>query len=140
MCDAYDSATLTAVAVEARPTIVVNFLTDLAGKDFAANSRIRSEVGPNVVAAAQAAGARRLVVESISFGAGDIAVDVLERSAIESGLDAVVLRFGILWGPGTWYEAEPDDELPHVHIDEAGARASQLLFDAAPGIYRIGSE
>jgi nucleoside-diphosphate-sugar epimerase len=138
VCDVYDTAALTRVAVEAQPEIVVNFVTDLAAMDFAANSRVRREGGPNVVAAAQAAGARRLVVESISFSSPvDDATTMLERSALESGLDALVLRFGLLWGPGTWYDVEPDDDLPHVHIEEAGRRAAELLFDAAVGVQVI---
>jgi uncharacterized protein YbjT (DUF2867 family) len=137
VCDVYDADALTQVALDARPEIVVNFLTDLGARDSAANSRIRREGGPNVVAAAQAAGARRLVVESISFRPGDEAVEVLERTALMSGPDAVVMRFGLFWGPGTWYESEPDDERPHVHIAEAAKRAAELLFDAAPGVYVI---
>ena len=137
ICDVYDTDALKQVAVEARPEVVVNFLTDLGVRDSAANSRIRREGGPTVVAAAQAAGARRLVVESISFRPGDPAVEILERSALESGLDTLVLRFGLFWGPGTWYESEPDDERPHVYITEAAKRAAELLFDAAPGVYVI---
>lgn len=137
VCDVYEPAALTALAVEEQPEVVVNFLTDLAARDFAANRRIRREGAPNIVAAAKAAGARRLVVASISFGAGDEAVETLERTALESGLDAVVLRFGLFWGPGTWYESEPNDGLPPVHIDEAARRAADLLFDAAPGVYVV---
>ena len=62
----------------------------------------------------------------------------LERGALESGLEAVVLRFGLFWGPGTWYESEPDDERPHVHVDEAGRRAAEMLFQAPPGVHEIG--
>jgi hypothetical protein len=82
---------------------------------------------------------RRLVVESTAFGAGDEAVEVLERSALDSGIEAVVRRFGLFWGPGTWYESEPDDDLPHVHIDEAGSRAAAFLFEAPPGIHAVVS-
>jgi nucleoside-diphosphate-sugar epimerase len=138
VCDVYDTRALTELAVETRPTVVANFVTDLAGRNCAANRRIRREGGRNVVAAAQAAGARRLVVESISFGAGDKAVVALEHTALASGLETVILRFARLWGPGTWYEAEPDDDREYVHIDVAGRRAAELLFDAAPGTYTIG--
>jgi len=140
VCDAYDASALAGLAVEAHPEIVVNLLTDLAAGDLAVNRRIRSVCGPNVVRAAQAAGARRLVVESISFGAGDEGVETLERSALESGLEAVVLQFGLFWGAGTWYETEPDDGRPYVHVEEAGRRAAELLFDAPPGIHVVGPE
>lgn len=135
VCDVYDRAALVEVAAEARPRVVANFLTDLKDRDFTANDRIRSEVAPVVVAAAEAAGAERIVVESISFAVNDEAVDVLERSALASVLQAVVLRFGLFWGPGTWYASEPDDDRPHIHVEEAGRRAAELLFGAAPGIY-----
>jgi nucleoside-diphosphate-sugar epimerase len=139
VCDVYDHVALTELMVGAQPDLVVNFLTDLSSMDFAATSRIRHEGGPKVVSAARAAGARRLVVESIAFAAGDGAVDLelFESSALESGLEVVVLRCGLFWGPGTWYETEPDDDLPHVHIEDAGRQAMQLLFDAAPGVYEL---
>lgn len=48
-----------------------------------------------------------------------------------------MLRFGLFWGPGTWYETVPEDELPHVHVAEAARRAAELLFAAAPGIHVV---
>jgi nucleoside-diphosphate-sugar epimerase len=137
VCDVYDAAAIAELAVRTRPGIVANFLTDLAAGDLEANSRIRREGAPNVVAAARAAGARRLVVESIAFGAGNEAVESLERGALESGLEAVVLRFGLFWGPGTWYAAEPDDGRPSIHVADAGRRAAELLFDASPGVHEV---
>lgn len=138
-CDVYDPGALERLAVAARPEIVVNFLTDLAEGPGPANSRIRVEGGPVVVAAAVASGARRLVVESVAFeltGAGGAAIAALERGALTSGLEAVVLRFGRLWGPGTW---APDSapEPPAVHVDEAGRRAAELMVASPPGIYEI---
>lgn len=136
LCDVYDGAALRRLAEDVRPEVVVNFLTDLAGRDFDANARIRREGGANVAAAARASGARRLVVESVAFplaGEGGAAVEALERGALESGLEAVVLRFGLLWGPGTWH-AEPGEG--RVHVAEAGRRAAELL-DAAPGVYVV---
>lgn len=140
VCDVFDAVALTDLAVRTRPDMVVNLLTDLAARDFIANSRIRLEGASNVVAAARVAGARRLVVESIAFGAGDEAVEALESTTLRSGLEAVVLRFGVFWGPGTWHESEPDDDLPHVHVEEAGRRAAELLFDAATGVYVVGPD
>jgi uncharacterized protein YbjT (DUF2867 family) len=136
VCDVYDANGLMQLTRETHPEIVANFLTDLGDRDLDANRTLRREGGPNVVAAAEAAGARRLVVESIAFGAGDPGVEALERGALESGLEAVVLRFGLFWGPGTWY-AEPDAGRASVHVDEAGRRAAELLFDAPPGVHEI---
>lgn len=138
VCDAYDADALRRLAEQVRPELVVNFLTDLAGEDFDANARLRRRGGANVVAAARAAGARRLVVESVAFpleGEGGAAVEALERGALESGLEAVVLRFGLFWGPGTWHQ-EPGEG--RVHVADAARRAAELL-DAAPGVYVVGS-
>lgn len=141
VCDAYDRDGLERVARAARPDTVVNFLTDLAGGVGPGNARIRREGGANVVAAARAAGARRLVVESVSFPlppAGAEAVAALERGALESGLDALVLRFALLWGAGTWHAEPPEDS--SVHVDEAGRRAAELVLRGEPGVYEIESD
>lgn len=138
VCDVYDRETLAGAARGMRPEIVVNLLTDLAGGIGPGNDRIRREGGPNVVDAAREAGARRLVVESVSFplpGAAGEAVAALEQGALASGLEALVLRFALLWGPGTWYERAPDG--PAVHVGEAGLRAADLVLHGAPGVHEI---
>jgi nucleoside-diphosphate-sugar epimerase len=137
IADVYAPGAVARVARAFAPDVVVNFLTDLAGGPGPANSRIRATGGPVVVEAAVAAGARRLVVESIAFetstasAAAVAALEALEAGARASGLEAVVLRFGRLWGPGTWDDTAPAP--PSIHIAEAGRRAAQLLVSAAPG-------
>jgi uncharacterized protein YbjT (DUF2867 family) len=137
IADVYEPGAVARVARAFTPDIVVNFLTDLAGGRGPANSRIRREGGPVVSGAAHACGARRLVVESIAFDTGvatsTAAVDALEQDAFASGLEALVLRFGRLWGPGTWDAAAPAP--PAIHVDEAGRRAAALIVDGAPGIH-----
>jgi nucleoside-diphosphate-sugar epimerase len=126
------------VAQRARPDVVVNFVTDLSSGDSDANNQVRREGGSNLVKAAIAAGAVRLVVESVSFSLGRAAADALlhmERTALEAPLDVVILRFGRLWGHGTWYKEPPGRDA--VHIDEAGAQAAKLLTSAAAGTYVI---
>jgi nucleoside-diphosphate-sugar epimerase len=140
VCDVYERGALERVARGCAPEVVVNFLTDLAGGVGPANSRIRSEGGPIVVAAARAAGARRLVVESIAFGssaASEAAVAALEAGALGSGLEALVLRFGRFWGPGTWSDVE--SPAPAVHVAEAGRRAAALIVDGAPGVHLVAA-
>lgn len=139
VCDVYDPGALERLALARRPEVVVNFLTDLAGGPGPGNNRIRRDGGPIVVAAARAAGARRLVVESLAFDAGPAAtaaVAALEDGARASGLEALLLRFGRLWGPGTWDATPPP--APAVHIDEAGRRAAELILAGAPGVHVIG--
>ena len=141
LCDVYDAGALERLARACAPEVVVNFLTDLAGGVGPANSRLRLEGGPVVVAAARAAGARRLVVESIGFpagGASTAAVAALEAGALGSGLEALVLRFGRFWGPGTWAESAAP-EAPSVHVDEAGRQASALIVTGAPGVHVVAS-
>ncbi|HSZ84290.1 MAG TPA: NAD-dependent epimerase/dehydratase family protein [Polyangia bacterium] len=140
--DVYEPEAVARVARAFAPDVVVNFLTDLAGGRGPGNSRIRREGGPVVSAAARACGARRLVVESVAFDPGvatsTAAVESLEEDARAPGLEALVLRFGRLWGPGTWDAAPPAP--PAIHIDEAGRRAASLIVDmgAAPGVHVLG--
>jgi nucleoside-diphosphate-sugar epimerase len=138
LCDVYDYPALLRIAREAQPEVVVNFLTDLAAGSVEANARIRGEGGANVAAAAEAAGAARLVVESVAFPLEDEAaqaVEELERTAREFPGEGLVLRFGRLWGPGTAYvtPAEP----PTTHVERAGAEAARLALDGPPGTYRL---
>ncbi|HEV8245866.1 MAG TPA: hypothetical protein VGP93_08855, partial [Polyangiaceae bacterium] len=86
----------------------------------------------------KACGARRLAIESVAFtlpGASGDAVSALELGARSSGLETLVLRFGQLWGPGTWSASAPQP--PAVHIEEAGRRAAELVLRATPGTYVI---
>lgn len=140
VCDAYDGESVAHVTRTVQPEIVVNFLTDLARGPGPANSRIRREAAPNVTAAARGAGARRLVVESIAFPTADsqAAVEALEHDALTSGLEALILRFGRLWGPGTWNSdrAEP----PAIEIGEAGRRAAALIAGSSTGVVVVADE
>jgi nucleoside-diphosphate-sugar epimerase len=138
VCDVYDSDALRQVTRRARPHIVVNFLTDLASGIGDANNRVRREGASNLVSAAVAAEARRLIVESVSFpleGDSADALEQMERTALGAPLEVLILRFGRLWGHGTWYGERPGGDA--VHIDEAGARAAVLLTSAPPGTYVI---
>ncbi|WP_406863935.1 NAD-dependent epimerase/dehydratase family protein [Streptomyces sp. HUAS MG47] len=123
--DALDADGLRAAVAAAAPDAVVHQLTDLSAADGAANDRLRREGTRNLVDAAEAAGVERLVAQSISWtyapGAGPAGesvpldgTDALPRARIVAGAraleeqaaelpGAVVLRYGILYGPGTWY-------------------------------------
>lgn len=138
VCDAYDARALTAAIKHFAPEVVVNLLTDLAGGPGPANARIRREACPNVTAAARESGARRLVVESIAFVTSresDAAVQVMERDALGFEPSVVVLRFGRLWGPGTWYPAPPTP--PRIQIVAAGRRAAEQIVGAATGALEL---
>jgi nucleoside-diphosphate-sugar epimerase len=139
VCDVYDYERLLHVAEETKPQVVVNFLSDLSSGVGDANNRVRREGGSNLARAAVAVEARRLVVESVSFrleGSARTALEEMERNALISPLEVLILRFARLWGPGTWYSEPVPDA---VHIDEAGAQAANLLVSAPPGTYVIAS-
>jgi nucleoside-diphosphate-sugar epimerase len=135
VCDAFDAAGLSAAVAAARPEVVVHALTALPPKfnpkaDYlAATNKVRSEGTRNLVAAARAAGARRIVAESVAFfyepegdwvkdeearlfvdppgrfAAGAKALRELEGGVLGAeGVEGLVLRFGWFYGPGTYYD------------------------------------
>jgi hypothetical protein len=61
---------------------------------------------------------------------------VMERIALASSLEVLILRFARLWGPYTWH-SEPGGDA--IHVEEAGAQAAKLLTSAPPGTYVIES-
>src|SRR5205823_4702381 len=123
----------TAAVVEFGPEMVMHQLTDLPddveqlGEFSARNDRMRTEGTRNLLAAARAAGAPRFLAQSIAWrppGRGEI-VDEHERLVLDAG--GVVIRYGQLYGPGTFYEDQVPSQ-PRVHVDEA-ARATVPLLD-----------
>jgi len=136
IADAFDADGVRAAVVAARPEVVVNQLTDLPAaidprkyeQAMVGTSRLREEATPILARAAQAAGARRLVSQSVSFllrpdGARVVDEDApvwdppppsatgalrstmaLEHTTLEAeGLEGLVLRYGFFYGPGTTY-------------------------------------
>lgn len=55
-----------------------------------------------------------------------------------SGLDAVVLRYGLLYGPGTWRETSGNK--PGLHVDAAAHAALLAITHGAAGIYNIADD
>jgi hypothetical protein len=104
-----------------------------------ANARIRREGTRNLLAGVRAAGAGRFLAQSVAWplpGDAGAAVEELERSILEAG--GVVLRYGALYGPGTYYEHDPPPP-PRVHVDEAARRTVEGL-DAPSGVVAIVEE
>jgi nucleoside-diphosphate-sugar epimerase len=121
VADALDGDALTAAVREARPTHVIHQLTALpatgvrAARDLDATNRLRIDGTRNLIAAAVAAGARRLVVGSFAplmadtsavppgVQAGVDAVRSMESQALDAArrcaIEAVVLRYGLFYGP-----------------------------------------
>lgn len=142
VCDVFDrEATMAAVTAFA-PDVVVHQLTDLPDERellpefFAANSRVRREGTRNLVDAARAAGARRLLAQSVAWslpGEGGIAVTEHETMVLEFG--GVVVRYGQFYGPRTYHEHDRPDP-PRVHVHDAARRTLDLV-DAPSGIVVI---
>jgi nucleoside-diphosphate-sugar epimerase len=146
--DVFDAAALERAVISVRPQTIIHQLTDLpAGLDPARmaeavlrNARIRSEGTKNLVAAALAAGTRRLISQSIAWRAQGVTaegVQALERLTLESPpLEGIVLRYGRLYGPGTGREAG-GGEMP-LHVDAAASAALLALEKGRGGtIYNI---
>lgn len=135
VCDVFDAGALEKAAVAAAPQAVIHALTALPQEfdprsDYLApTNRVRTEGTRNLLAAARAAGARRVIAESVAFfyepegdwvkdeeaplfhapegrfAAGQEALVELEREVLDApGMDGVVLRCGWLYGPGTYYD------------------------------------
>lgn len=165
--DVFDAAALKATVAAARPEVVIHQLTDLSAKDMSEarekNARIRIEATPNLMRAAQAAGAKRVVAQSIAFAyapgkepLGEDAplnlasedaiarrsaegVAALEHAVLQTpGVEGIVLRYGRLYGPGTWSGAPP--EKSPLHIDAAAYAALLALTHGAAGIYNIAGD
>jgi uncharacterized protein YbjT (DUF2867 family) len=139
VCDVFDAARLRQAVGAFGADAVVHELTDLPDDErelpryVSANARIRREGTRNLLDAAREAGVDRFLAQSVAWTLpveGALAVRELEEAVLGAG--GVVLRYGRLYGPGTYYEDDPPAP-PRVHVDEAAERTAQLL-DARPGI------
>jgi nucleoside-diphosphate-sugar epimerase len=136
VCDVFDAAALEEAVVSFGPEALLDELTDLPDDaallpEFRdANARIRREGTRNLLAAAQAAGAKQFLAQSTAWripGEGGATVDDLERLVLEAG--GVVLRYGRFYGPGTYYEQSPPRRRASTSTRrrDAPCRRSQFL-------------
>lgn len=168
--DVFDGKTLHDAVARARAEVVIHQLTDLPqvfdparrGDMLIRNARLRIEGTANLVAAARAAGAARLISQSIAFiyadgpephaesdplaPAGGDDLDALTSRGVRSledatlktpGIAGIVLRYGRLYGPGTWNT--PNAPAP-LHVDAAAQAALLALSRGAPGIYNVAED
>lgn len=168
--DVFDAAALRDALVRIAPWGVIHQLTDLP-KDLdparmaeaaVLNARVRTEGTRNLVAAAQAAGAKRLVAQSIAWayapgpkpfteaqpldieaeGARRISVGgvaALEQSVMGAqGMTATVLRYGQLYGPST-STGTPKGPSP-LHVEAAARAALLALQRSTGGIFNIAED
>jgi nucleoside-diphosphate-sugar epimerase len=167
LVDVFDAEILSQAIEAVRPDVIVHQLTDLPknldpdlmGGAIVRNARIRDEGTRNLVGAANVAGVRRLVAQSIGWayapglephaesdpldaGAqGDRGITVRGVIALEGltlkspPLEGLVLRYGRLYGPGT-HSDKPSNSVP-VHVDAAAYAAVLAIDRGQPGIYNI---
>lgn len=142
----YDAGALKDAVVAFGPDVVIHELTDLPDDasrlpDFTeSNARIRIEGTANLIEAARAAGATRLLAQSLAWqlppGAGADGVAALERMVTEFG--GTVLRYGQFYGPDTFHPDRVPAE-PRVLVETA-ARHTVAAIDLPPGILVITDE
>jgi nucleoside-diphosphate-sugar epimerase len=189
IADVFDADAVKAVIGRAQPEVVIEQLTALPktytresmSAAAAFNQRIRLDGGANVLAAAQAAGVRRYLRQSIAFwgipGPGlaneetplisdaspGTAADARVISEIEqrllgaSNIEAIVLRYGFFYGPGTWFAPDGDvagqvrqRQFPIVgngdgvwswlHIDDAAIATVAAAERGKRGVYLIAND
>ena len=163
VADALDPGPLAAAVKLAAPDVVMHQLTDLTSGTSASNAVLRARGTRHLMDAAHGAGVGRVISQSIAWayaaGCGPAAEQTpLDLGAAEPRLTTirgiaaleqmtqeapqwVVLRYGILYGPDTWYEPRGgkaadaragrllagDDVTSFVHVDDAAAAAVQAL-------------
>ena len=140
VADVFDADAVQAVVKRAQPEVVIEQLTALPrtysreSMNAAAplNRRLRLDGAANVLAAAQAAGVRRYLRQSVAFwavpgpGLADeetplaidaspaVAADARVVSELEQRLlrapniHGIAVRYGFFYGPGTWFNPDGD--------------------------------
>jgi nucleoside-diphosphate-sugar epimerase len=169
--DMLDEAAVREAVAEVRPDAIIHQLTDLAEEDFAANSHLRIVGTRNLVAAARDAGVELMIAQSIAWLYRQGSEPAVESEPLDPKLPpsegvialeeavatmprGVVLRYGALYGPGTWYA--PDGAIADrvrngdmklspawtsfVHVDDAAAAALAALDWPAGAINIVDDE
>lgn len=169
------------VAIEQLTALPKTYNSKSMSATAALNQRIRIEGGANVLAAALAAGVRRYLRQSIAFwgipGVGlaneetPLVLDAspavvadartvaeLERLLLKTpNLEGIILRYGFLYGPGTWFASDGDvanqvrqQQFPivgtgtgvwsWVHVEDAAAATVTAVERGSSGVYLIADD
>jgi nucleoside-diphosphate-sugar epimerase len=146
---------------------------------FDANNRVRTEGTRILVDVALATGADRIMAQSIAFAYaptgervkaedaalfidapppfGDAVAAIVEHERLvtsTAGIEGLVLRYGMLYGPGTYYDRRGSTaaaiiagRVPLIegatslyswlHVEDAASAAVAALERGAPGIYNV---
>jgi nucleoside-diphosphate-sugar epimerase len=158
--DMFDAEAVRRAVMHARPEVVIHQLTDLPqafdpalmAEARVRNARLREVATPILMQAARAAGAARAIAQSICFAYApgsrphletdpidQPSLRALEAAALETpGISGIVLRYGRLWGPGTWSETAVGSS--PLHVDAAAHAAFLAVTRGAPGVYHIAED
>jgi nucleoside-diphosphate-sugar epimerase len=126
------------------------------------NARLRREGTANLVRAARAASVVRVVAQSIGWAYAPKDGPFIETDPLDTGatgtraitvsegvipletavlahseLEGIVLRYGQLYGPGTW-SSEPNGTAP-LHVDAAAYAAFLAIGHGAAGAYNVAN-
>jgi nucleoside-diphosphate-sugar epimerase len=146
---------------------------------YAANNRVRREGTANLLSAARGAGVRRFLVQGAAYwyaptggavkteeaplyldapepiGPAIKTIKEVEDAVLSAdGIEGVVLRYGMFYGPGTWYAKDGDvgrqvrkrrypmighgeGTFSFIHIDDAASATVAALERARPGVYNV---
>lgn len=146
---------------------------------LAPTNRVRTEGTRNLLAAAKAAGARRFIAESVAFfykpqgewvkdeeeplnleapgyfgGAATALADLERQVTSAEGIEGVVLRYGWLYGPGTFFDrvgSQTEDALKRrlpivgkgdgtfsfLHVEDAAGATVAAVERGPPGTYNV---
>ncbi len=160
LCDAFSPASVDHVLAETRPDVVVHLMTDLPRdwgtlrRGTRATDAVRRTATRNLVDAASRFGVRRIVAQSIAFmyqpgpdpatedeplwvhgpptlRATFAAARELEQAVVSAqDVDGIVLRYGTLYGPGTWYAPDGDisQRMKHRRLPVIGSGHGHVSF------------
>jgi nucleoside-diphosphate-sugar epimerase len=146
---------------------------------YAANNRVRREGTANLLSAASGAGVRRFLVQGAAYWyaptggpvkteeaplyldapspiglAVETIKEVEEAVLTADGIEGIVLRYGMFYGPGTWYAKDGDvgrqvrkrrypmighgeGTYSFIHVDDAASATAATLESARPGVYNV---
>jgi nucleoside-diphosphate-sugar epimerase len=65
-------------------------------------------------------------------------VDMERQVLAASGIEGIVLRYGLLYGPGTW--SRTPARKPALHVDAAAHAALLAVTRGGPGVYNIAND
>jgi nucleoside-diphosphate-sugar epimerase len=146
---------------------------------YAANNRVRREGTRNLLSAALGTGVRRFLVQGAAYwyaptgrpvkteeaplyldapapiGPAVQTIKGVEDAVLSAeGIEVVVLRYGMFYGPGTWYAKDGDvgrqvrkrrypmigrgeGTYSFIHVDDAASATVAALERARPGVYNV---